>query len=514
MATAPALSSRLVWAGYLAMIVGNFMAILDIQIVASSLREIAAGVSASAEEIAWVQTSYLIAEVIAIPLSGLLGRAISMRLLFVISALGFSVMSVACAFAWDLESLIVFRALQGFLGGGMIPTTMAALFLLFPQEKRGNAIVLVGMVSTLAPSIGPSLGGWITDSMGWEWLFLINIVPGLICGAMVWRFSPLRSRDLSLLRTLDVLGLVGMALFLGSLEFVLDEGPAHDWFDDGTIRLMAFLAVAGGLLFFWRAFTSPHPIVDLRVYGNRNFMLGCLFSVAVGAGLFGSVYLVPLFLGGVRGYTASDIGSVMMMTGIAMFVTAPIVARIQNKVDFRLLLFAGLGMTAVALWLNAQLTAESSFWEFALPQALRGSGLIICMIPMTGMAIGTLAPERVQNATGLFTLNRNLGGALGVAIINTWIVRYQDVHRSELASAVSSGQGDVQGWLDAAAAQLQAQGVADPGTAALARLAALVDREAAVMAFNDIFLSIALVFASLLPLVLLARQVPRAPVRA
>jgi DHA2 family multidrug resistance protein len=503
------ISSRAIWAGYLAMIVGNFMAILDIQIVASSLREIGAGVSASADEIAWVQTSYLIAEVIAIPLSGLLGRALSMRTLFVISSLGFTLMSLACALAWNIESLILFRTLQGFLGGGMIPTTMAALFILFPEAKRAAPIVLVGMVSTLAPSVGPSLGGWITDGLGWHWLFLINLVPGLACAALVWRFSPLREKDFSILKRLDVLGLIGMALLLGSLEYVLEEGPGHDWLADRTVLLMTGVLLGGGALFFWRAFTSSAPIVDLRVFSNRNFIIGCLVSLAAGIGLYGSVYLMPLFLGGVRGYSSTQIGSVMVVTGGAMFLTAPIIGRLQAKVDLRLLLLIGISMTAVGMWENARLTTESGFWELALPQALRGSGLMMCMIPMTGMALGTLPADRVQNASGLFNLTRNLGGALGLAIINTLLDQGRDLHRTELASTMSAGHVDVQTWLDQTAAGLAAQGVADPQTGALAQLAGMVEREATVMAFNNVYVMLAITFVLLLPLIPFTRQAKR-----
>jgi DHA2 family multidrug resistance protein len=500
------LSARAIWAGYLAMILGNFMAILDIQIVASSLREIQAGVSASADEIAWVQTSYLIAEVIAIPLSGLLGRALSMRKLFLISVSGFTFMSLLCALAWDIQSLIVFRTLQGFLGGGMIPTTMAALFILFPEAKRGPAIVLVGMVSTLAPSIGPTLGGWLTEALGWHWLFLINIVPGAAAAFMVWRFSPLRAAEPALLRRIDILGLVGMALFLGSLEFVLEEGPGHDWLADDMVLIMSIVMVTGGALFFWRAFTSAAPIVDLRVFANRNFLVGSIVSVIAGFGLYGSVYLMPLFLGGVRGYNSIEIGEVMMVTGIAMFFTAPIVGKLQGKVDLRILLSVGIMLTAVGMWENAQLTAQSGFWELALPQVLRGSGIMMCMIPMTGLAMGTLSSDRVQNASGLFNLTRNLGGALGLAIINTLIDSGQALHRTELATAVSTGHADAQGWLDQTSASLAAQGVADPSAAALAQLAGMVEREAMVMALNNVFIVLTLAFAVLVPLVMFTRQ--------
>ncbi len=506
------LSPRQIWLGYIAMIIGNFMAILDIQIVAGSLREIQAGISASADEIAWIQTAYLIAEVIAIPLSGLLGRAISMRKLFAFSAAGFTLASLACAFAWNIQSLILFRTLQGFLGGAMIPTTMAALFILFPEAKRGPAIVLVGMVSTLAPSIGPTLGGWITEHMGWHWLFLINVVPGFACAALVWTLSPLRQEEPELLKRLDLAGLVGMALFLGALEFVLEEGPKHDWLADPAVLKMAIVMAAGGALFFWRAFTATSPIVDLKVFANRNFLIGAAVSIVAGFGLYGSIYLLPLFLGGVRGYSTLQIGEVMMVTGIAMFFSAPIMGKLQEKLDLRVMLGLGIALTALGMWENAKLTADSGFWELALPQVLRGAGMMMCMIPMTGLALGTLPPERVQNASGLFNLTRNLGGAIGLAIINSLIMSGQAMHRTELATAVSSGHADAQAWLDQTAAGLAAQGVADPNAAALAQLAGIVERESLVMALNNVFVVLALLFCVLLPLIMFTRRAaPAAP---
>ena len=499
------LSSRVIWAGYLAMVLGNFMAILDIQIVASSLREIQAGVSASSDEIAWVQTSYLIAEVIAIPLSGLLGRAISMRRLFTIASLGFTVASVLCAMAWNIQSLIFFRALQGFLGGGMIPTTMAATFLLFPPDKRGPAVVIVGMVSTLAPSIGPTVGGYISDNMSWHWLFLLNLFPGLLCAAMVWLFSPLREYDLSLLKRIDVAGLIGMATFLGSLEFVLEEGPGEGWLQSSEIVEMSLVMLLGGVLFFWRAFTAKTPIVDLRVYSDRNFVIASLVSLIVGVGLYGSVYLIPLFLAGVRGYSAMQIGEVMMVTGIAMFLTAPIAGRLQAKFDLRLLLVFGIVLATTGLWLNSRLTADSSFDQLVLPQALRGAGLMICMIIKTGIALGTLPPDRVQNGSALFNLTRNLGGAIGLAVINSLIDHNLAFHRTELATAVSSGHADTMSWLDQLAASFADAGVADAAGAALAQLANIVEREALVMTFNNVFFILAITFALLIPLMLLTR---------
>ncbi|HET7798366.1 MAG TPA: DHA2 family efflux MFS transporter permease subunit, partial [Nevskia sp.] len=293
--------TRLAWFGYLAMIFGNFMAILDIQIVASSINQLQAGLSASADEIQWVQTSYLIAEVIAIPLSGYLSRLLSTRVYFTISAVGFTLASAACATAWNLESMIVFRVLQGFLGGGMIPTTSASIFIMFPAAKRVLPQVLFGLTATLAPSIGPTIGGWLTASLSWHWLFLINVLPGLGVGYAVWHLVRIDRPQPELLKTIDLRGLAYMAVFLGCFEYTLDEGPRNDWFAQDSVAVSAVIAFVGGALFFHRMFTAAHPIVNLRAFADRNFALGTVLAMAVGMGLYTLVYLTPLFLGQVRG---------------------------------------------------------------------------------------------------------------------------------------------------------------------------------------------------------------------
>jgi DHA2 family multidrug resistance protein len=430
-------AERRAWFGFFAMIFGNFMAILDIQIVASSLNEIQAGLSASAEELTWVQTSYLIAEVIAIPLSGFMSRLLSTRIYFVLCAVGFTLASVACAFAWNIESMIVFRALQGFLGGGMIPTTAATIFIMFPPDKRTMPLVAMGLVSTLAPALGPTIGGYLTQLFSWHWLFLINLVPGLAVSVIVWSLVHIDKPDWSLLRTIDFIGLALMACFLGSLEYVLDEGPRKDWLADGHVRIMALVAVLGGIGFFWRSFTAQHPIVQLRTYHDRNFAAGSVVAFVVGVLLYGIVYLVPLYFGSVRGYNSLQIGHVMMITGIAMFLSAPLAGQAQKRLEPRVMLAYGLGMVALGTWLNANLTTESGMVEFLLPQLLRGHGFMFCMLPMTNLALGTLPMHEVKNGSGLFNLMRNLGGAIGLAVINTLLAERNAFHWSHLSNSVS-----------------------------------------------------------------------------
>ena len=479
---------RMAWIGYIGMIFGNFMAILDIQIVASSLREIQAGLSASADELTWVQTSYLIAEVVAIPLSGYLSRMMSTRIYFVGSAIGFTLASIACGFAWNIESMIFFRALQGFLGGGMIPTTLGSIFLLFPPDKRTLPTVLVGLAMTTAPALGPTIGGYLTATFSWHWLFFINIVPGVLLSIVVWKNVRFDEPDWSLLRSIDLFGLAMMALFLGSLEFVLDEGPRHDWLQDETVRNMFFAMIIGGALFFWRAFTSANPIVQLRTFGNRNFAFGAVVAFVVGIMIYGMVFIVPTFLGGVRGYNSLQIGKVMMVMGTCMFLTAPLVGRLASKVDLRILLAYGLSMVGAGTYLNAHLTAEAGFWQFFWPQVMRGHGFMFCMITMTGLAIGTLKPDEVKNGSGLFNLMRNLGGAIGLALINTNLHDRQWFHYSHLSNAISDARAPVREILAQGGQYLSPEVGAQGSAVTLAYLHRLVQQQAAVMSFNDTML--------------------------
>src|SRR5689334_8134176 len=269
-----------------AMSLGFFIALLDIQIVSASLREIGGGLSASPDELSWVQTSYLIAEIVVIPLSGWLSRVMSTRWLFCVSAVGFTLTSLLCGWAWDIDSMIAFRALQGFLGGSMIPTAFTTAFVYFNGQQRVVAAAIIGGLSSLAPTLGPTVGGWITENYSWHWLFFINLVPGIFVAVAVPMLVKIDRPNLSLLKGADYLGMAFMAVFLGCLEYTLEEGPRWDWFGDDTIRTTAWIALFAGLAFVWRSLTHAQPIVDLRALASRNFSLGCFFSFVTGIGIF------------------------------------------------------------------------------------------------------------------------------------------------------------------------------------------------------------------------------------
>ncbi len=505
MAPGPRPLNRRQLLAFIAMVFGMFMAILDIQIVSASLREIQAGLSASAEEIAWVQTSYLIAEVIMIPLSGYLSRALSTRVLFAISAGGFTLSSILCATAGSLNEMILWRTLQGFIGGGMIPTVFAASFLIFPKEKQFMVAPIVGLVVTLAPTVGPTVGGYLTSLFSWHWLFLVNVPPGILVTLAAWFLIDFDEAEPHLLSGFDWLHLGSMAAFLGALEYVLEEGAAKDWFADQTILLLAILCLVSGAVFFWRSFTSPQPIVDLRAFSNRNFALGSLFTFVMGIGLYGLTYLYPVYLGHVQGYSALQIGETMFLTGVCMFLAAPLAGFLMRRVDPRAMMVLGFAGFAFGTWLAGSITADWAFGELVLPQVFRGFSLMLCMVPINTLALGTLVPARIKGGSALFNLTRNLGGALGLALINTLMNQRWDLHIQRLHESLAWGRGAAEEALASFTRAFAALGE-DAPNAALAQLAQIARREALVMALADVFYALTALFLVLIVMVPLMRH--------
>lgn len=484
---AAAARARRAWWGFLTLVLGQFMAVLDIQIVASSINELQAGLAASRDEIQWVQTAYLIAEIIAVPLSGYLTKMMSTRVYFTICTLGFTLASVGCAAAWNLGSMVVFRVLQGFLGGGMIPVMYATMFTLFKGEKLIVPQLIAGMTAMLAPTLGPTLGGYLTDALSWHWLFLMNLIPGVATATAAWWLLDFDRPQWLLFRRLDWYGLVCMAVFLGSLEYTLDEGPRNDWLADDTVRLTALTLCVSGVLFLRRMLTSALPIVDLRAFANRNFAMGSLISGLLGMCLYTLVYLTPLFLGEVRGYNPAQIGAVMMVQGLSMIVTAPFAGRLTRYGRPRLMMAAGLFLVVFSTGLNAQLTGDWGWLQFALPQALRGCGLVLCFIPLTNVALGTMPADKVGNASGLFNLTRNLGGAIGLALINTLLNQRTWLHWQQLAEATPLSRAPVREALANMQHSLQSQLGAAAPEGALGLFVQQVQQQVAVMTFGDLY---------------------------
>src|SRR6266700_2514614 len=431
---------------FLIMVFGMFMSILDIQIVSASLADIQAGLSASSSEVSWVQTSYLIAEVIAIPLSGFLSRALGTRLLFAISAAGFTIASFLCGFASSIEQMILWRAIQGFLGAGMIPTVFASAYTVFPRSKFYIVGPIIGLVATLAPTVGPTVGGFITDVLSWHWLFFLNIVPGV------------------------------------------------------AITVCAVSAIAC----FWRVLTGEEPIVDIRAFTDRNFGIGCLISFCIGIGLYGLTYMYPRYLAEVRGYSALMIGETMFVSGITMFLTPPIVGRLMQRVDMRLIIATGLVIFALGSWQMTWITRDYDFYELLVPQILRGIGMMFAMVPTNNIALGTLAPERVKNASGLFNLTRNLGGAVGLAVINQVLNERTDLHIARLQERVNWGNATATETLNMFTQRLQ--GMGDSALMAMKQLSQIVHRQAVVMGYGDAFFMLTVFYFGLSLLVMLLKK--------
>jgi DHA2 family multidrug resistance protein len=496
-------------AAFIFMVFGMFMAILDIQIVSASLSQIQAGLSASQDEVAWVQTSYLIAEVIMIPLSGFLSRAFSTRYIFAISAAGFTLMSLMCSTATTINEMIVWRALQGFIGGGMIPTVFASAFTIFPRSKQPIIMPIIGLVATLAPTIGPTIGGYLTDVFNWHWLFLVNIPPGIMVTLAAWFLIDFDKPDFSLLPRFDWTGLIAMAGFLGAMEYALEEGPSKSWFEDGPVTSAVIISASSAVVFFWRAFRAPQPIVDLTCFRDRNFWTGSVFSFVMGIGLYGLTYLYPVYLATVRGFTPLMIGETMFVTGVCMFIMAPISGRLMTRVDPRLMIATGFVGFAIGTWLASDITADWDFWELMVPQMFRGFSLMLCMVPINNLALGTMAPQKMKNASGLFNLTRNSGGAFGLALIITMLDKRMDLHLQRLRESVIWGRNVADETLANLTAGMAARG-SDAEMAATKQMALMVRRQAEVMALSDVFVMLTVVFLATVALAAFMRR-PQMP---
>src|SRR5467141_1668700 len=486
------------------MCVGMFIALLDIQIVASSLQDIGGGLSAAQDQISWVQTAYLIAEIIMIPLSGWLTRVLSTRWLFTASAAGFTLSSMLCGVAWDIHSMILFRALQGLLGASMIPTVFTSSFFYFQGSRRVYSAAVIGTIASMAPTLGPVIGGWITDTLSWHWLFYINLVPGILVAVSIPFLVRIDEPDLSLLKGADYPGIILMALGLGCLEYVLEEGARWNWFDDATIRTCAIIAVVAGVLFIVRSLTFARPVVDLRALGNRNFLVGCILSFMTGVGIFSTIFMTPLFLGYVRGFSAWQIGVAISSTGAASLAGVPIYIVLARKFDTRWLMMFGFALFSLAMWSFGFITHDWGGDQLLLPQILRGFPQVFAVAPAVTLGLGSLPPERLKYASGLFNMMRNLGGAVGIAVCGAILNARTNFHFDAIASNLTPANG--------AMARLVHGSPVAGHAAALSQLWHLAYREASTLAYADAFRAIMMAFIVATLMVPLMRKV--APAKA
>ncbi len=498
---------------FVVMCAGMFIALLDIQVVASSLQDIGGGLSAARDQIGWVQTSYLIAEIIVIPLSGWLTRVFSTRWLFTVSAAGFTAASVLCGLAWDIESMIVFRALQGLMGASMIPIVFTSTFHYFPGPRRVYAAAVVGTIASIAPTLGPVVGGWITDTLSWHWLFYVNVVPGIMIALLVPLLVKMDKPDLSLLKEADYPGIVLMAMGLGCLEYVLEEGARWNWFDDATIRSAAVVASIAGAAFVIRSLTFAHPVVDLSALGNRNFLLGCILSFVTGIGIFSTIYLTPLFLGYVRGFDAWQTGAAIFVTGAASLAGTVVYIALARKIDTRWLMMFGLASFGLGMWSFSFITHDWGANELLWPQIFRGFPQVFAVAPAVTLGLGSLPAARLKYASGLFNMMRNLGGAVGIAVSGAILNDRTNFHFQAIAAHLTPANDTMNRALDGLTARYGHMiGSIDAGhAAALKRLWQLAYREASTMAFADAFWVIMIAFIAATALVPLLRNVPAQP---
>ncbi len=492
---------------------GQFMALLDIQVVAASLNDLQAGLSAGPDEISWVQTAYLMAELVMIPFSAFLAQAMSTRWLFALSAGLFTLSSVLCGFAWNIESMIAFRALQGFTGGAMVPSVFAVGFNLFPGKERAMIPAILGMVSVLAPTLGPTVGGLITEAIDWRWIFFINILPGIAVTVLAIRLIRVDRADPTLFLRIDWSHLAAMALFLAGLEYVLEEGPRLDWFGDTGIVIAAWFSVVAFLLFIERSLYSSTPIVRLSPFRKPTFVFACVFNLVIGFGIYASTYLIPVYLGRVRGYDSLQIGTTVFVVGCAQLLSTVIAARLSETVDRRMVITVGLCLFAFSLWLTSHVNSQWGFAELFWPQAMRGLAIMLCIVPSVGMALSLFQGPELRSASGLFNLMRNLGGAIGIAVVNTWL---QDDARTD-AARLGEALGRSGAIAERAVAQLAqrlAAATPDPQQAlhqAQALLGQIVARQSLSLAFDDVFRLMAWIFVAALLMVPFAKGAKAAP---
>ncbi len=487
------------WAGFTAMTAGMFLAILDIQVVASSLIDIQLDLKIPGSRLSYLQTTYLIAEVIAIALTGWLTRVMSTRWLFAAAMTGFVAASICCAASTSYPMLFAFRFVQGFFGGAVIPIIFSAAFLMFPPARQPLATVIGGGFAMLAPTVGPYIGGWISEHLSWHWLFLINVAPGLLVAVIAAVFVRYDKPDWKHAARLDVVALGLIVFFLTSLELVLKEAPHRGLRDALTLGLGAACLMSGvGVVA--RCLRTTEPLVDFTVFRDRTFAIGAWFSFMLGMALFGAMYLLPLFLGYVRELGPLDIGTVMIVTGFAQLLTAPFATIAEQRLPVRSLTAFGYALLAIGILWNAFATHAWEYNELFGPQILRGVAFMLCLLPVTRLALGQLPAARMANASGLFNLIRNLGGAVGLALIDTVIEVRSPHHVERIATQLQAGSRNMAAFVGLPLERFTGAPLnVDDATKEILR--PLIERAAAVASFNDAWMLLGiLVAASLLAL--------------
>jgi DHA2 family multidrug resistance protein len=489
------------WIAVFGAILGAFMAVLDIQITNASIKEITGGLGATLEDGSWVSTAYLVAEIIVIPLSGWFTRVFSLRTYLMWTSGLFLVFSVLCGLAWNLQSMIVFRALQGFTGGALIPLAFQVMLSL-PPSKRTFGMALFSITATFAPAIGPTVGGYLTEAFHWSIIFYLNLIPGLfMMFAVVYAVDP-EPKHLGELKSVDWWGIITMALGLSSLTVLLEEGQSKDWFSSPLIVALGFSAVLFLTLFLYIEIRSKNAFIDLRLLLQRNFGLGCMVNFVIGMAMYGALYLLPFYLSSIQHYNAIYIGRTMMWAGVPQLFILPFVPKLLKRIDGRWLAFIGINIFAASCFMNSGLTSLVGLEQLKWSQIVRAIGQPLLMIPLSTITTGLVARRQAGSASGLFNMLRNLGGSVGIAFLSTVLSIREQFHSAKLVEGLTIYDAATQERLHMLQAKFAADGF-DSVTAlkkALLVLDATVRQQAYVMAFNDCFfvVAVALVLSSVL----------------
>ena len=484
---------------------GMFMAILDIQIVASSLTNMQTSLHIAADDLSWIQTAYLIAEVIAIPLSGWLTRVLSLRWLFAGATIGFTLASIGCALCTALAPLIVLRVVQGFCGGMLIPGVFTSAFTLIPDKDRIAATMIAGTFAVIAPTIGPAIGGYLTETYSWHWIFLINVVPGVVVATLVLWFVGGGKPNWRELRLIDYTAILLASVFLGSIELILKEAPSRHWQGSYVVFLIVVCALSAGFG-IRQCLRTKRPFVDLRRFRDLSFSLGCGLSFVFGFGIYGSVYILSIFLGAVRGHSPFEIGEIMMVSGVAQLFAAPLVAKLETRFDPRLLTALGFSLFGLGLLANGFSTIATDFAGLFWPQVLRGLAVMLCLMPATRLALDHWPKAEIADASGLFNLMRNLGGAIGIALIDTILEQRTPDHVARLVERLQAGDPVAAGIVGLPLTEFHNVPMGEIDAMTKAIVAPMVQRAALTQSFNEAWIAIAILFAlSLLALPLMRR---------
>lgn len=498
------------WVAVLGSMLGAFMAVLDIQITNASLKDILGTLGATMEEGSWVTTSYLVAEIVVIPLTAWLAGVFSPRRYLLGTTTVFLAASVACAWAWDLPSLIAFRVIQGFTGGAMIPMALTLVLRLLPERHHAAGFAVFGMTATFAPAIGPSIGGWLTETYGWPWIFYMNLIPGsFMLAALAWGLAK-QPAKLSKLWHGDWAGIVTVATGLGCLITLLEEGNRNDWFNSPAMTALAATAavmLAAGIAI---ELLVREPFIDLRLLGQRGFGIASAIGTVFGLGMYGVMYVLPVYLAQIQGYNAGQIGHTIMWSGVPQLLMMPVAALLAKRCDLRLLISLGLALFAASCLMNGQMTHWTAHEQLRSTQLIRALGMPLVIVPLTTLATRGLPAARAGSASALFNMLRNLGGSVGIALLATRLDVQEKFHSVHLGESISLLNFATVARLRDVTEHFVALG-ADPvtaGTRALAVLDQTVRREAFVLSFGDAFSLLGVILLVAIPLVWCVRPRP------